>query len=284
MMAAILLPTPNPIVAEVTIAEGSVGEEFAALRRARAARNSNQERASGAPLGSTDTCGEHEASAPDARALPGRDIHRDLGSTLELPNREDGAPDERMATAPRPTIGVSEALDRAPTDPPAMGPRACVPEESASPANGPLTEDQRRSRRLRVVRPTTISVKRMSKRELALGRLLYPEGEYSRPATRGQCRDGARPCPFISCAFHLYLDVSRETGSIKLNFPDLEPDELEESCVLDVADQGGATLERVAQMMNMTRERVRQIESDALAKLDAVRERIALRDWVELDR
>ena len=44
-------------------------------------------------------------------------------------------------------------------------------------AEGPVTREQRRSRRKRDVRARTISVKRMTKRELELGRLLYPEVE-----------------------------------------------------------------------------------------------------------
>ena len=43
---------------------------------------------------------------------------------------------------------------------------------------------------------------------------------------------------FISCKHHLYLDVNPETGSIKLNFPHLEPWEMLESCSLDVAERG----------------------------------------------
>src|SRR4051794_29098998 len=40
-----------------------------------------------------------------------------------------------------------------------------------------VTREQRRSRRKRAVRARTISVKRMTKRELELGRMLYPEVE-----------------------------------------------------------------------------------------------------------
>lgn len=87
-----------------------------------------------------------------------------------------------------------------------------------------------------------------------------------RPQTRLECETGPRPCPFVSCQFHLYLDVGKK-GSIKLNFPHLEPDELVETCVLDVADRGGATLEEVADFINLTRERVRQIEEIARGKL-----------------
>jgi hypothetical protein len=70
----------------------------------------------------------------------------------------------------------------------------------------------------------------------------------------------ARPCPWVSCKHHLYLDVNAETGSIKFNFPDLEPWELQHTCSLDVAERGGATLEEVGEIMNLTRERIRQVE------------------------
>jgi len=63
--------------------------------------------------------------------------------------------------------------------------------------------------------------------------------------------------------------VNERTGSIKTNFPHVEVDELAESCTLDVADAGGLTLEGVAEVMNLTRERIRQLEVKALAKVAA---------------
>jgi hypothetical protein len=99
---------------------------------------------------------------------------------------------------------------------------------------------------------------------------LYPEKEHddvARPRTRGDCADGVRPCPFVSCRHHLYLHLSR-AGNIKRNFPDdVEPYQLTESCVLDVAERGEHTLESIAEHLNLTRERVRQIEVRALTKL-----------------
>jgi len=50
----------------------------------------------------------------------------------------------------------------------------------------------RRSRR-REVRPHTISVKRLSKTALELGRQRYPEEHYWRPKTRGECEQMMRP-------------------------------------------------------------------------------------------
>jgi hypothetical protein len=146
----------------------------------------------------------------------------------------------------------------------------------------PVTREQRRSRRKRAIRARTISVKRMTKRELELGRMLYPEvEEIEHPRTRADCVGGERPCPFVSCKHHLYLDVSARTGAIKLNFPDLEVWEMTETCALDVADRGGTTLEEVGAIMNLTRERIRQVEVKGLAKLAALRDMSTLRDYVD---
>ena len=62
------------------------------------------------------------------------------------------------------------------------------------------------------------------------------------------------------------------TGSIKLNFPDEEIWEMAETCALDVADRGGITLEEVGAIMNLTRERIRQVETRGFLKLRAMAE------------
>jgi hypothetical protein len=129
-------------------------------------------------------------------------------------------------------------------------------------------ESRRRStRRKRPVRARTIPIKKMTKEQIRLGQILYPEVEYDRPLTRADCENGERPCPFVSCKYHLYLDVNPETGSIKLNFPDIEVWEMTETCALDVAERGGVTLEEVGEIMNLTRERIRQLEMSGLSKL-----------------
>ena len=148
-------------------------------------------------------------------------------------------------------------------------------------ANETVTREQRRSRRKRDVRARTISVKRMTKRELELGRMLYPEVDVEKPRSREDCASGERPCPFVSCKHHLFLDVSAKTGAIKLNFPDLEVWEMTETCALDVADRGGTTLEEVGAIMNLTRERIRQVEVKGLAKLEALKDMLALRDYID---
>lgn len=135
----------------------------------------------------------------------------------------------------------------------------------------PISREAARSRRKREVRARTVSVKRMTKRELELGRLLNPEVDVQRPETRADCqaRDRSKPCPFVACKFNLYLDVSKKTGAIKLNFPDLEVWEMDakKCCVLDITENGGQTLEEVGAIMNLTRERVRQIEVKGLTTM-----------------
>ena len=117
-------------------------------------------------------------------------------------------------------------------------------------------------------RSRTINIRRLSIHALERGRAEYPdEGQHAdRPRTRGECPPDGEPCPWVSCKHHLYLDVDPSNGSIRINHPDLEVWELTEACALRVADrEETATLEDVGAMLNITRERVRQIESRALA-------------------
>lgn len=151
---------------------------------------------------------------------------------------------------------------------------AAVKHERAEAATERAPMRHTRSRRKRAVPPTTIKARRISKLRLELERALYADDELDdvRPKTRADCAEGMRPCPFISCKHHLYLDVSPRTGSIKLNFPDVDPanmKQLADTCALDVAERGGETLEGVAERMNMTRERARQIELEGLVKVRA---------------
>lgn len=145
------------------------------------------------------------------------------------------------------------------------------------------TRDRRRSRRKRAVRARTLSVKRMSRTDTELGREIRARLDALRPKTRGECAEGPRPCPHVSCRHHLYLDVSPRTGAIKLNFPDLEVWDLPISCALDVAEAGATTLEDVGGILNLTRERIRQLELSALSRLEALGDMLALRELVDPD-
>lgn len=129
----------------------------------------------------------------------------------------------------------------------------------------------RRKRRRRPVRGKTLQVRKMPKEYRRLLAILYPDPEFAfvRPRRRVQCKNMPRPCPFVSCRYHLYMDVNEEkrNGAIKINFPDLDVYEMEHTCVLDLAEGGPRTLDEVGEYMNLTRERVRQIEEECLNKL-----------------
>lgn len=160
-----------------------------------------------------------------------------------------------------------------PSEPASAGDRAndSLPESLPAPSSKPARLPTRR-RSIRVARAT------LRERERALSRARDLEQGVERPRRREDCVNGPRPCPYVACKHHLYLDVSPTTGTIKLNFPELEVWELAESCALDVADAGAQELEHASHLLNVTRERVRQIEALALSKLSTLRDAKLLRD------
>lgn len=89
------------------------------------------------------------------------------------------------------------------------------------------------------------------------------------PITRDECADVPRPCPFVSCRFSLYLDVTTK-GGLRFAFPGLEPGDMPAgaSCALDVAERGGMAEEDVAAAMNVSRRWVQKIEARAFRKLE----------------
>lgn len=106
--------------------------------------------------------------------------------------------------------------------------------------------------------------------------------------TRGDCIGGPRPCPLVSCKFNTYLDA-KENGDVVINYGNRLPEDVppDKSCLLDMIDanrgntpvdrdasdvvrhkiDGHMTLEEIADVMNLTRERVRQIEMYTFQKL-----------------
>ncbi len=169
-------------------------------------------------------------------------------------------------------IAPSEMLSELPQlfEEPAPAEPAEVDEPETVPApSTPVTTEPRDSPQVVRRRSKTIARKQMlreRRRMIAQGTL--PQIlDYERPGRRSHCREGKRPCMYVSCRYHLYLDVNPMTGSIKINFPDREVWELEETCALDVAERGGITLEEVGEIMNLTRERIRQVEVSGLDKL-----------------
>jgi len=100
------------------------------------------------------------------------------------------------------------------------------------------------------------------------------------PAHRKDCRVAARPCPWVRCKWHLYLttqgeDRAKRQGCRRNRLHGKELWEIPRTCVLDIADQGGATLEEVGRIIGVSRERIRQIEEHALRQLRPYLEDIA---------
>lgn len=103
-----------------------------------------------------------------------------------------------------------------------------------------------------------------------------PESELlpmpERPRTRGDCIDGPRPCPWATCRYSLLPHWANEDGETPI-------DVLRHTCALDVADRAEGyikdnvtpgdpgSLNAIAQVTNLTRERVRQVETIAVSKL-----------------
>jgi hypothetical protein len=110
-------------------------------------------------------------------------------------------------------------------------------------------------------------------------------GQYDRPLVRGDCLPGgvneARPCPFVSCRYHLLLSVNEETGTITFAHSlDSGVETLRRTCALDVADEGGVILDEIGRLMNLTRERVRQIEVKGLEAMKQATRGIVSREDV----
>lgn len=92
----------------------------------------------------------------------------------------------------------------------------------------------------------------------------------------------------MSCKHHLAIDVT-EHGSITLTKPEVidgELDAMQETCALDVADNypQGLTLDGVGVLMNVSRERIRQIEARATLKLKRGARRADIEDPPEHPR
>lgn len=114
-----------------------------------------------------------------------------------------------------------------------------------------------------IAKKIAISKRPLSKAEQHKG-LLYPR--HRRPKTREECCLVPRPCPFVGCRHNLYLDQS-EKGKLYINRPGVSPLFASHSCALDIAEEGPQTLEKVSTLLNLTMERVRQIEIDTIARV-----------------
>lgn len=87
------------------------------------------------------------------------------------------------------------------------------------------------------------------------------DGDGLPPARRADCADDARPCKAWRCRY--WLPCATVPGDPDEPGPRGRPT----NCALDHAQDGPATLEAIGEALGVTRERIRQIEQDALGKL-----------------
>lgn len=129
-------------------------------------------------------------------------------------------------------------------------------------------------------RAHTITIKRIRTRAMRADGADTATYDEPIPRTYGECQERAlgtatNPCWYLRCKHNLLLDIDPRSGSYKITWPDLTDghygDEYhalpEHTCALHEAAHGGLTLDEVGVMMNLTRERVRQIETKALYRL-----------------
>lgn len=89
-----------------------------------------------------------------------------------------------------------------------------------------------------------------------------------RPQTRADCKDIPRPCPFVGCRYNITLDIT-PTGSVRWRQDDNWEQHFDgrDNCALDVAARGPHTLQEIADITGVCRERVRQELDAALDKI-----------------
>lgn len=90
------------------------------------------------------------------------------------------------------------------------------------------------------------------------------------PRTRGECVNAERPCPHLNCKHNTWGPMLADCSDEALEKLPVD------SCVLDVADRGGHTLDEVGGVMGgVSRQRILQVEKLALARL---KKQLGLRD------
>ena len=123
-------------------------------------------------------------------------------------------------------------------------------------------------------------------RSVALSMVHAVTGDVSRPRTRADCVGGPRPCPWFGCRYHLAVDVTDNGALVVIGGPRLPANptdrQLERfteaaiaraarfgSCALDKIerDPDGLTLRDIGETLEVSRERIRQIERKALRPL-----------------
>lgn len=105
-----------------------------------------------------------------------------------------------------------------------------------------------------------------------------------RPRTRGDCRDGIRPCPYALCRYHLANDDDGRhrprinAGMMAAIEHALEHDDTPTfpTCALDVAEGGESTVYEIAAAMGIWHSNVDPALESGLAKARESAERLGI--------
>lgn len=109
---------------------------------------------------------------------------------------------------------------------------------------------------------------------------------HGRPRTRRDCKNVPRPCPFVGCRHHLWMELLPSSRDIKPNLSKALPWEMPHaSCSLDVADANpnGMTLLDIGRYFKISRERIRQVETIILKQMLSTLGELFGRDHFSLD-
>ena len=96
------------------------------------------------------------------------------------------------------------------------------------------------------------------------------------PRCLEECPDEDVQCPFVACRYHLWTDLVRRTITVGKDHKrtefrwDVAPTDAWGSwptCALRAARQGPRTLDEVGDVLGVTRERVRQVQAQAIEHL-----------------
>lgn len=98
----------------------------------------------------------------------------------------------------------------------------------------------------------------------------YTEVSHALPPTRGDCQAGSRPCPLISCRWHLAWEVRRIK---RLITSDAEPDfvaqvisEMKHTCAMDLSESEH-NIAVIGQALGCSHQRIDQICQNAVRKM-----------------
>lgn len=85
-----------------------------------------------------------------------------------------------------------------------------------------------------------------------------------RPTRRSQCVDGPRPCPWVTCRYHLHLDLVVKDGeTVVRENPNYHEGAGVDSCALDVAARGPLSSKDAAPIIGISASACKELYRDS---------------------